>query len=317
MKLLLNAAFVIAVIAFIKSKKSGNSFGFEYKSICLWICNVVVSFLKKDRSGESTSKPYDDAECFYKKLKILKDFDSVKGWEPCAANTMYLVKHNQPFQVKIYFRNGLQAIATIHVFNGKIVSVESDGYKRKAASTAPAPEPTKTVSPVQQQVQLAAAAATPDHKKEEKKVDGAAAFIASNYIADNGIEISNIANAAVAAGKSNFILSPGEDLPVLQLIAEKLVNQLKFADATVNEAGTITVEIGLCENESAFEEEDGMNAADEFDLDEDDVDSDELNSQSDAEGLEDLLDSEIIDSILLNGVTIVADDDLPDPDDLL
>jgi len=53
MKLLLNAAFVIAVIAFIKSKKSGNSFGFEYKSICLWICNVVVSFLKKDRSGES------------------------------------------------------------------------------------------------------------------------------------------------------------------------------------------------------------------------------------------------------------------------
>lgn len=213
--------------------------------------------------------------------------------------------------------NGLQAIATIHVFNGKIVSVESDGYKRKAASTAPAPEPTKTVSPVQQQVQLAAAAATPDHKKEEKKVDGAAAFIASNYIADNGIEISNIANAAVAAGKSNFILSPGEDLPVLQLIAEKLVNQLKFADATVNEAGTITVEIGLCENESAFEEEDGMNAADEFDLDEDDVDSDELNSQSDAEGLEDLLDSEIIDSILLNGVTIVADDDLPDPDDLL
>lgn len=128
MKLLLNAAFVIAVIAFIKSKKSGNSFGFEYKSICLWICNVVVSFLKKDRSGESTSKPYDDAECFYKKLniQILKNFDSVKGWEPCAANTMYLVKHNQPFQVKVYFRNGLQAIATIHVFNGKIVSVESD-----------------------------------------------------------------------------------------------------------------------------------------------------------------------------------------------
>lgn len=319
MKLLLNAAFVIAVIAFIKSKKSGNSFIFEYKSICLWICNVIISFLKRDRSGESTSKPNDDAECFYKKLniQILKNFDSVKGWEPCAANTMYLVKHNQPFQVKIYFRNGLQAIATIHVFNGKIVSVESDGYKRKAASTAPAPEPTKTVSPVQQQVQPAAAAAIPDHKKEEKKVDGAAAFIASNYIADNGIEISNIANAAVAAGKSNFILSPGEDLPVLQLIAEKLVNQLKFADATVNEAGTITVEIGLCENESAFEEEDGMNAADEFDLDEDDVDSDELNSQSDAEDLEDLLDSEIIDSILLNGVTIVADDDLPDPDDLL
>ena len=255
MKLLLNAAFVIAVIAFIKSKKSGNSFIFEYKSICLWICNVIISFLKRDRSGESTSKPNDDAECFYKKLniQILKNFDSVKGWEPCAANTMYLVKHNQPFQVKIYFRNGLQAIATIHVFNGKIVSVESDGYKRKAASTAPAPEPTKTVSPVQQQVQPAAAAATPDHKKEEKKVDGAAAFIASNYIADNGIEISNIANAAVAAGKSNFILSPGEDLPVLQLIAEKLVNQLKFADATVNEAGTITVEIGLCENESAFE----------------------------------------------------------------
>ena len=60
-----------------------------------------------------------------------------------------------------------------------------------------------------------------------------------------------------------------------------------------------------------------MNAADEFDLDEDDVDSDELNSQSDAEDLEDLLDSEIIDSISLNGVTIVADDDLPDPDDLL
>ena len=60
-----------------------------------------------------------------------------------------------------------------------------------------------------------------------------------------------------------------------------------------------------------------MNAADEFDLDEYDVDSDELNSQSDAEDLEDLLDSEIIDSILLNGVTIVADDDLPDPDDLL
>ena len=75
--------------------------------------------------------------------------------------------------------------------------------------------------------------------------------------------------------------------------------------------------LGLCENESAFEEEDGMNAANEFDLDEDDVDSDELNSQSDAEDLEDLLDSEIIDSISLNGVTIVADDDLPDPDDLL
>ena len=314
MRLLLNIALLIALIAIARSKKSGNSFGTEYKAICSYILNGFISFFKKDRSVEKKSESSDEAERFFKRLNlhIIHTFDCVKGWEPCAMNTMYLVRHNQPFQIRIHYQNGLKVMATVHVADGEILSIESEGFERKSPISTPEPEPVKPVDPnvpdpTGQQVQPATSAS--ETKDDRAKDNGAAAFIAGNYIADNGIEIGNIATAAIAAGKSEFILAPGEDLPVLQLIADKLVSQLKFSASTVNDNGTITVKISLPD----VEDDD---AEDEFEMGEE-FDSDEESPQNDT-GEPDLPDSEmnpeIIDPVLPDGVTIIPDDDLPDPD---
>lgn len=252
----------ICFYAFVQSRKNKTEFSEEFKialSKCGEFVFTIIDKLSKLKVDEKTvaKRMAEDAMKMNHQIETMVDFhfSGSRGWRYITANQSYALTHGKPVEIGICLQNGQEVKATVIVKNSVVCDIVLNNSNTEART-----EFTQAVSDFTQP----AAAATSEEKKEEpeepeepekdvtssekEKIEDTldeekAIAIAANYLADEYGKLDNLANEALANGKTCFEFTPDVDggEAVLEQISNLLVSKLGYEQSTIKDGKMLVV----------------------------------------------------------------------------